>query len=234
MAKVPTRYPQGVTDSSADANTPFRMLPILFPGKLHTYFNDFDTYNSGDWTITAIDGGTAAAQVIALADENGGVLSITNNAADDDQESFQKKGESFKFISGKQLWFAARLAISDATQSDLLIGLAITDTTPLDASDGVFWRKDDGDANLDFVVVKNSTATTATAAATATTGYVELAFYYNGKDGIEYFKDGVKLGTSVLTNMPDDEELTVSFSIKNGEAVAKVLKVDWIFVAEER
>jgi hypothetical protein len=39
--------------------------------------------------------------------------------------------------------------------------------------------------------------------------------------------------TSVLTNLPDDEELTVSFGIQNGAAAAKTLSVDYIRVEAE-
>lgn len=38
---------------------------------------------------------------------------------------------------------------------------------------------------------------------------------------------------SVLTNLPDDEELTVSFGIQNGEAAAKTLAIDYIRVEVE-
>jgi hypothetical protein len=42
------------------------------------------------------------------------------------------------------------------------------------------------------------------------------------------------LGTSVTTNLVDDEDLTPTFAIQNGEAVAKTMTVDYIFVAKER
>ena len=37
-----------------------------------------------------------------------------------------------------------------------------------------------------------------------------------------------------LTNVPDDEELALSFAVQNGEAVAKVLSVDYIGATQER
>ena len=36
------------------------------------------------------------------------------------------------------------------------------------------------------------------------------------------------------TNAPDDEELAVSFGIQNGEAVAKVMTLDYISAGKER
>ena len=162
------------------------------------------------------------------------------SAADDDIVALQKVGESYKFVAGKKLFFKAKFAVSDATQSDFVIGLQITDTTPLAVTDGVYFRKNDGDANLDFVVVKDSTASTATAVATVVAAtYITVGFYYNGVNEVVYAASTNSLNPTVLgklatTNLPDDEELTISFCIQNGEAVAKTLSVDYIFAAKER
>ena len=49
-----------------------------------------------------------------------------------------------------------------------------------------------------------------------------------------YATGGVVKGTSVTTNLVDDEDLTVSIALQNGEAVAKTMTVDYVFVAKER
>lgn len=234
---MPSHWTGGISD--AHPATFFAPMPVLRPDRVHSYFNDFHTFNTADWTITTTEAGAGSATE-ALADEQFGALLITNDAADNDADFFQKVGESFKFVAGKKLAFACRFKVSDATQSDVVVGLQITDTTPLAVTDGVYWRKDDGDANLDFVVIKDSTATTATAATTlADATYITLGFYYDGASTIEYWSAtaaGVwtKHGTSVTTNMPDDELLTISFGIQNGEAVAKTMTVDWVYAAVER
>jgi hypothetical protein len=38
----------------------------------------------------------------------------------------------------------------------------------------------------------------------------------------------------VNTNLPDDEELTVSFGIQNGEAAAQTMTIDYVVAAVER
>ena len=225
---APVRHQAG--QFNFGANHPLNMLPQQHPAKTHSYFDDFDVYVAADWTVTEVGIATQA-----LADEDGGVLLVTNAAADDDSSFSQKVGESFLFESGKQMFFEARFKVSDATQSDFVMGLQITDTTPLDVTDGVFFQKDDGDANLDFHVEKDNTATSATAIATVVSDtYLTVSFYYNGIDEIIYGVDGVKLGTSAVTNLPDDEALTISFGIQNGEAVAKTMSVDYVFAAKER
>jgi hypothetical protein len=225
---TPTRFTQGVTNA-APGSAMGRFIDTD-PTLVHRWFDDFDKYTAGDWTVTATGSGTSA-----ISNADNGVLLLTNAAADDDARFLQWTRETFKFVAGKKLWFKARIQVSDATQSDFVLGLQITDTTPLAVSDGVYFRKDDGDANLDFVVVKDSTATTATAASTITAAtWTELAFYYDGVSSITAFKDDVPIATSVTTNLVDDEELTISFGVQNGEAVAKTMSIDYILVAKQR
>lgn len=229
-----SRFINGVTN-----NTKENILGQLIdtdPTRLHTYFNDFDTYVAGDWTVTE----TQAGATQALTNGDGGILLLTNSAADDDLVALNKVGESFLMESGKKAFFKARFKVSDATQSDFVIGLQITDTTPLDVTDGIFFQKDDGDANLDFHVEKDNSATSATAIATvADDTYITVGFYYNGVDEVVYAASTSSTNPTVLgklatTNLPDDEELTISIALQNGEAVAKTMSIDYVYAAKER
>jgi len=229
-----TNFENGVTNQkTTDLLGPYQ---VPDPSVAHTFFNDFDTYNASDWTVTETNAGATQA----INNEDGGVLLITNTSADNDLAALQLSKETFKFESGKELFFKARFKTSDATQSDLVMGLQITDTTPLSVTDGVYFKKDDGSAALDFYVTKNSTSSSASAITTLTNNsYITVGFYYNGKDSVQYFAgtDAVSpnyLGKLGITNLPDDEELTISFAIQNGEAVAKTLSVDYILVAKAR
>ena len=228
-----THFPHGLT--TADASSTLGEYGAPDPAKWHTYFNDFDTYVVGDWTITTTEAGGSSATE-ALANVDGGVLLITNDTNDNDADFFQKVGESFKFEVGKRLIFKMRFAVNEVIQSDVVLGLQITDTTPLAVSDGVYFLKSDGAATTDFIVAKGSTLTTTSSVATlADDTYAILGFAYDGVDNIDIFVDDVRVGSSVTTNLPDDEELTISFGIQQGEATnAKTLSVDYIFVAKER
>lgn len=224
-----TRFPNGVTNVGEDS--PFADLAMPAPTLFHTYMEDFDYYVAGDWTVTETDAGATQA----LTDGDGGLLLITNTAADNDLVVLQKKGESFRFAAGKKLFYEARLKVSDATQSDIVFGLQLTDTTPLDVTDGVFFIKADGAATVNLLVEKNNTATTASSIATMEDDtFIRLGFFYNGSDAVQYFVNGVLGGSMAITNLPDDEDLTVSIALQNGEAVAKTMTVDYIFVAKER
>ena len=228
-----TNYPSGITNSATSSI--LGQLPILDPSKNHTYFNDFDSYNAAEWIVTE----TQAGATEAIADEDGGILLLTNTAADNDLVAMQLLNETYKFQSGKPLFFKARFKVSDAIQSDLVFGLQIKDTTPLSVTDGVYFSKVDGSATLDFQAVKNSVATIASAVTTLTNNtYIIVTFYYNGSDKIFYTastSEDSLLGKGIVTtNLPDDEELTISFAIQNGEAVAKTMSIDYILVSKNR
>lgn len=227
-----TRFPNGIT--TVKKTNPLGEFGLPDPTGWHVFFDDFDRFVAGDWTITTTEAGAGSASEV-LADEDGGVLLLTNAAGDNDRDFLQKDGESFLFEAGKKLIFKARFKVSDATESDFVMGLQITDTTPLAVTDGVFFQKDDGDTNLDFHVEKDNTQSSLAGAATvADDTYIETAFFYDGVDGVAVWINGAQVGTVAITNLPDDEALTVSFGIQNGAAAVKSMSIDYIFVAKQR
>lgn len=199
------------------------------PSIAHEYYNHFHDYTAADWTITTTEGGGGAATE-AITDELGGVLLITNDNLDDDSDEFQKVGEAFSLVPGKPLWIEGGFKVNDATQSDFLFGLCMTDTTLIDGlQDGIWFQKDDGDANIDRHCDKDNTDTTADTNIDMADGtWIRLGMKFLA-DGatVEYWINGVRVGSST-TNIPDDELLRISFGIQDGEAVAKTLSVDYI------
>ena len=201
----------------------------------YMYHNDFFTYNSGDWTITTTEAGTGSATE-AVTSSAGGALLLTNAAGDNDLDFLQLKGEAFKLSTSKKAYFSARFKVSDATQSDFVMGLQITDTTPLATTDGVFFVKDDGDTNLDFIVEKDSTSTDTTAIHTMEDDTFVTVTWFIDPDASKVFysiDNAAPVGVAI-TNLPDDEELTVSFGIQNGEASAQTMTIDYVVAAVER
>lgn len=214
--------------------TPFLNLKDLDPAQWHVFFEDFNKYTAGDWTITTTEDGSGSATE-AISDAKDGVLLLTNAAGDDDLDFLQWGSECWKFDASKRLFFKARWKTSDVDATDVIMGLQVTDTTPLAVSDGIFFQSDDGDGNLDFHIAASSSATDrAAVAAIADDTWVETEFYYDGNGGgVVVAVDGNVVSSVPLTNAPSTE-LTVSFGVQNGAAAAKTMSIDYILVAQER
>jgi hypothetical protein len=243
------RYSYGATMESGALENPEQ--PPWFPnpavGNIVEYFEDFlDTgalpadpsSDTIDWefTVTEAGGGDAA---IALADAQGGVVTITNDAGDNDKVVAAKNGEAFLFTAGKKTWFRAKFSVSDVDDVDAFIGLVIqtaTDPAGTAPTDGVFFRlqESDADGGLDLVVTKDSTATTQAVATMVDATMIDVAFYYDGVDSIEVYADDAWIASVATTNIPDDEELSVYFAIQNGAAAADSMSIDYLYAAQER
>ena len=215
-------------------------LPMFVPypsdQTYYMYHNDFFTYNSGDWTVTTTEAGTGSASE-AITSGAGGHLLLTNAAGDNDLDFLQLKGEAFKLSTSKRAYFSARFKVSDVDQSDFVIGLGITDTTPLDTTDGVFFISADGDAGLDFLVEKdNSNTSTEDVATMADDTFITVSFFLDPDRSSQVYYSVNNADPVGVTNanLPDDEELTVSFGIQNGEAAAKTMTIDYVVAAVER
>lgn len=231
---APVRYPNGVTN--VGVRDPLSMLPTLDPTKVITYWEDFHNYTAGDWTVTETQAG--ATQAVNTG-ASGGVLLLTNATGTTDVNQVQLINETFKLSSGKQFWMKSRFALTAGTMGNFggLVGLAITDTTATaGVSDGIFFRKPSGGSTLSAVICKDSTETTQSLGTVTTATFVTAALYYNGKDAIDCWLDGAKVGTiTTLTNLPNDEELAVTLASVNATSgAANVLSVDYILAALER
>jgi hypothetical protein len=237
---MPTHFPNGI--SNRTKGHPLFNYPYLDPSKYYTYFDDFFEYHSGIYTITTTEAGSgnASEEITAGA---GGQLLITNDNADNDLDFFQLKGEAFRFDSTKRMFFSSRFKVNDATQSDLVMGLQITDTTSLDVTDGIFFIKGDADTQPDFIIEKDNSSTLSVLEMNAMEDdtFVTLSFEYDpldvatGGPVFRVYQDNVQVGEITgTTNAPDDEDLTISFGIQNGEAAAKTMTIDFILAAVER
>lgn len=244
---TPSRFFDGI--STDKKGQPLGMYGRSDPTKWHDYFEDFDRYNAADWTVTE----TQIGATQALADGDGGTLLLTNSAVDDDLISLQKVGESFRWDSSKKLFMKTRFKVSDATQSDVLIGLSITDASPIISvpTDGIHFLKTDGAATIIGKSGKGSVyASSGTITSLAADTYIELAMSYEGRPrttlGITYYDFDCYYKTSagiwvasagisaLAANLPDTEDLTPTISLQNGEAAAKTMTIDYLFISKER
>ncbi len=226
MAQV-TRMPNGISTSAPEG--PYGDHGASDPTKFARYENDFFSYTAADWTVTEVG---VATQVIA--DEDGGVLLVTNAAADDDSSFQQTINESWTVAPGKENWFSARFKLNEVIESEVVIGLQRRDTTPLNTS-GVYFQKLDGTAELALLAGSEGPSVTSTTTITLVDDtYVNVAFHYDGISKITFFQNGNSAGSIDIASVSSIGEMTVSFGVKNGEAVSKIMSVDYINVATER
>lgn len=202
------------------------------------WVNDFTKtgdYLATDWTITALQGTNTIAINAALAN---GVLELATGATDNDGSGYQQKIEAFWPVIGKAMEFEARFKIADVTECDLIIGLQITDTTPLAVASGIYFAKDDGDALLDFHSVKGSVDGSIAGVATLVNDtWIKAGFYYDGGTTIDVYINDVRVGALLAaTYLPTGaaEQLCISLAFVSGSAGAKTLSVDYIRVCQER
>lgn len=203
-------------------------------GEFAEYKNDFHVYTAANWTATVVGTGTAAP----VAGRNG-ILRLLNSAADNDNVNLQLTASgvsavSFAPLSGKAIFYETKISISDATQSDFAVGLVIADTDVITSiADGIIFKKDDGDALLDFQTTKSSASSSDTGIHTVVANVdIVLGFKVTGSSQVEYYVNGIKKGT-FTTNIPT-ANTTITFAIQNGEAVAKSMDIDYVIAAQER
>jgi hypothetical protein len=242
---TPSRLTSGV--STAHPSTTLGNFPFPDPSTHLVWFNHFVDYNESEWVVTRVDGGTDGADTRGVIDAHGGVLQILNNDADNDETFLQWCGNALVTattpaknsvaelfaIAGKKTFFKARFKVSDATDSDFVIGLQITDTSPLACADGVWFQKDDDDALLDFHVAKASAQSSLTGIATlANDTYVVVGFVYDGDETFSVYVNDVQVGTLTVA-APPTTEIALSFGLRNGAAAAKSMSIDYLLAAIE-
>ncbi len=187
------------------------------------------------WIFTLTQTFVASAHSITLPDSLGGVANITTSDTDNDSVELQWNTETVALNQNQPMWFEIRMQISSITQSDYIVGLCITDTAIIDAvSDGIYFMTNDADANIDVVTEKNGSATTTdTGTDFVANTWIRLGMYFDGgsSDRVYFFIDGVQVGFHTA-NIPDDEALTVSVAIQNGEGAAMTTMIDYIKVVQ--
>lgn len=196
---------------------------------VQTCFEAADT--PAAWTVTLVETGAGETTLALVGGSSSGELLITTDAADNDGANMQAKGEAFLLSGNLPAYFGIRFKASEATQSDFLAGLCITNTNLLGGmTDGVYFRKVDASTGVSFVVEQDSAETeTAGVLTFAANTYYVLEIVYDGSF-IYAYVDGSLVATVAASNanVPNDEYLTPSVHFLTGEANAKTMTIDWI------
>lgn len=233
---MPTRFTGPLLNARKSQGTRewFSGAPIGIEPDYVVYENDFlfsQNYAAADWVVTETQAG--ATQAIA-ADVVGGALVLTNSGTEDDVNQLQSAEEWAKLAAGKQLWMECRFKVSDATQTDIFVGLATTDTSIIaGTTDSVGFRKSDGSTTLQSITEDNTSETTNTATTMADDTYVVVGFHWDGSSAVKFYVNRALVQTHT-TNIEQTNKLALTFTLQNGEGVAKSMTIDYVVVAQER
>jgi len=201
----------------------------LLGGPVHT---DDTTAVPTDLTVTAVNTSTVTQSATA-----GNTLVLTTDAAEYDGVNVQVKGEQFKFDSAKPLYFGAAIIVPEATELDLLVGLAETKTDLLKTStahgvtatnvEGVFFLKTDGATTVEMKVYKDGAQTFTGIASAAVTKDVEHIYelYWDGTN-LSFYYDSVLI-SQIAAGLPDGD-VTPSINFRAGSAAARIGSVSWM------
>jgi hypothetical protein len=180
-----------------------------------------DTYRVADWTVQAT--GTSPVATSLVADAK---ILITTENVDFAGDNMQVLGTRFQLSSGKPVYFGAKLTVSNATQCDLLVGLAGTDTTLTAASSAhalavgasfVGFTKLDEATQAYFKTITTATEMNSATALTLDTSAHWYEFYFDGASVFGYI-DGVLVAT-FASNIPT-VVLTPSICFRAGTTTA--------------
>jgi hypothetical protein len=229
---MPTHFTNGV--SNVGIGNPLYEFGMMDPTKWHVFFDDFNHEPlSTEWTITATSGGIGTS-AISTPDVAGGQARITTAADENDGLFAQTIGEVFLLADGKKAFVKTRISVGDAIQSDWIVGLHSTDTTPLDATMRFAFISEDGAATVLFNSDDNTTDDDSSTIATLSDDtFITLAAYWDGVDKIACYANDVLINTMTSANVPG-AEMAVGFGYLNGAAGAETADIDYIFVANER
>lgn len=225
-----TRFPNGL--STRKSTDPFGSYTHPDQTDEHRFIDDFNAYTASNWTITVV--GTSTPALVA---GDGGLLGITTSTANNDSAFLQKLPESYSFEAGKPAWFGCRFKVSALT-SVVVFGLQITDTTPEDVTDGIYFLSTATTGAITGIVRKNATTGSASAAVGTLVAdtYTELAWFWDGKDTVSFYQDRVAKSsiTGVAANYLPDTTTAISFGLRTTTAAAKTMTVDLFFASKSR
>ena len=211
---------------------------VLSPGQSSPV--DDTTGDPTGYIMTPIEVG-AGSSVVVNSESVAEALLITTAANEYDGANLQAKNVAFKCEADKPMYFGIKCLASEATNLDLLVGLFIKKTDPLNESgshavnsgaEGIFFFKVDGGTVLAFQVYKDG-ALTNTAKYAVAMGVIAAVyeFYWDGTD-LKGYIDNVHVAT-FTTGMPDTE-LVPTVNVRNGDGNVRTLKVHWMRTFEIR
>jgi len=197
-----------------------------------TIDSDSSTGDPTEWNCTVVESGAGNSTAV-VTDVAGGALLITTAADENDGWSMQLgavAGESVFLDGDYQTYFGAKFQLSDVVDSDILLGLTVTDTAVLGGvTDGVYFRSVDGAATLFFVTENTNTEGSTTVATLVAATDVIVEFLFDGTTITPYVNGVAFAGTARShASFPHDMELRLTVEFLNGAAGVETCTLSWL------
>ena len=236
-----TNFDNGITNEAVGRL--FGSMGMLNPLKHHVFFHDFDQFVNTDTTGTPTN--TTGWDVAPLStgivgfnqNDDGGVIQMQTAAVDNDNIFVYNFNNGFLFETGKRMFYQCRFATPDVVQTDILMGLSDGQET-ITPLDGIFFLKSDG-ANSVILryTVNNTSIDTPVITTMSNSTFVTLGWMFDGQDRVYFGVDGnvsgfLDIAANNFSLIP--VMLAADMGLQAGEAVGKILDVDYVFMAKER
>jgi len=224
------------------ANCP--MLAILSdPSLAHVFFDDFHEFGAtGDmWTIVEDGSETGTSGIL---DRAGGWIAQYSDGDANDEAYLATKGESWKFASGKPMWFETRLEWTNSatTAGNFIVGvfegggdadsLVDTHAGPPADYDGAVFFKVGGGAVINFETSIATTQVTNATFGTFVSGAIyRMGFYWDGVGYVTPYLDGVAGTAHAMAT--SGGECNIAFGCKS-DGAEELIEVDYIKCVQMR
>ena len=222
----------------------FQNLPIqINPDYIFKYddFTGVDIDDTDDWTKQVLNSGT----LTLLADHVGGWAKSTGDGSTDNSGGSLQGNEIFMAEASKNIYFETRVAVADADDMDMFVGLAENGTfatgVPFTANNQIGFLLVEGAADIYFNCDSGGTETKTDTgidfadgaeSSSNITNTRTLGFIVKGTGQVEAYVDRQKV-TTTTANIPTSA-LTPWFCAMSGTTTADSAWCDYIFVAAQR
>ena len=236
----------GAGSDSLGFGTWFRNLPLQCNPDYVVKWDDFtgvDIDDTDDWTKSVLNSGT----MTLLADHVGGWAKSTGDGSTDNSGGAIQGNEIFMIASSKKIFFEATVAVADADDMDMFVGLAENGSfatgVPFTANNQIGFLLVEGAAdiyaNCDLGSSQTLTDTGIDFADGAESGSTitntrRLGFVVTGTGTVEFYVDRVKKVTTTTTTSIPTSALTPWFAAMSGTTTADAAWCDYIMVVAQR
>jgi len=194
-----------------------------------------------EWELQQSPAGSGAVDP-ACTDMVNGVLNLVTEGDDGDNAELTQICECWQMVNCYPLYGEIRFYLSDVIDTDFWFGYTQDNSWFTTPNDYAVFKKDDGNALLDFVNDVGGAGPTAhnNIATLVVDTWYRLGIHWDGQGTIRYFlfADGnfpqTVLASGSHTALIPTAVMTFGFGIQSGSAGAKSLYVDYVKSAQLR